>query len=171
MPANRFTIAVTDGGAIPNRAAKAEVVTGSSRAAKEKIALSACSTAGVCAIRQHELPARWTLFAHTNVDVRAVYRGCVAPSQTATVGIGWGATLLAVSEPETYNPWTVVNLVFHHLAGEGLHPVLGGDGDPSVGARLLLEAFGIQPAPEGNRQVSLAMKQQLADIRAAMLGE
>jgi hypothetical protein len=76
-----------------------------------------------------------------------------------------------MNEPETYNPWTVVNLVFHHLAADGLHPVLGGEGDPSIGARALLEAFGIQPAPEGNRQVSLAMKQQLADIRAVMLGE
>ncbi|SEG92089.1 hypothetical protein SAMN05444920_107447 [Nonomuraea solani] len=26
---------------------------------------------------------------------------------------------------ETFNPWSVVNLVFHHLAGQGLHPVLG----------------------------------------------
>ncbi|MDT7774876.1 MAG: hypothetical protein QOC67_3800, partial [Pseudonocardiales bacterium] len=23
---------------------------------------------------------------------------------------------------ESYNPWTVVNLVFHHLAEQGLHP-------------------------------------------------
>ena len=73
-------------------------------------------------------------------------------------------------EPETYNPWTVVNLVFHHLAAEGLHPVLGHGRDPGEPARALLEAFGIQPAAEGNRQVSLAVKQQLADIRAAVLG-
>jgi hypothetical protein len=72
---------------------------------------------------------------------------------------------------ETYNPWTVVNLVFHHLAAEGLHPVLGSTGDPGPPARALLEAFGIQPAPEGNRQVSLAVKQQLAEIRAIMMGE
>ena len=26
---------------------------------------------------------------------------------------------------ETYNPWSIVNLVFRHLAAEGLHPVLG----------------------------------------------
>ena len=26
---------------------------------------------------------------------------------------------------ESYNPWSIVNLVFHHLAGAGLHPVLG----------------------------------------------
>jgi len=28
-------------------------------------------------------------------------------------------------ETETFNPWSVVNLVFHHLADHGLHPVLG----------------------------------------------
>ena len=37
---------------------------------------------------------------------------------------------------ETYNPWTVVNVVFHHLAGAGLHPVLGETGDPAVQAHL-----------------------------------
>ena len=31
---------------------------------------------------------------------------------------------------ETYNPWSIVNLVFHHLAEQGLHPVLGESGDP-----------------------------------------
>ena len=33
-------------------------------------------------------------------------------------------------QPETFNPWSIVNLVFHHLAEEGLHPVLGEAGDP-----------------------------------------
>ncbi len=28
-------------------------------------------------------------------------------------------------DAETYNPWSVVNLVFHHLADQGLHPILG----------------------------------------------
>ena len=32
---------------------------------------------------------------------------------------------------ETFNPWSVVNLVFHHLADRGLHPVLGESGDPN----------------------------------------
>ena len=32
--------------------------------------------------------------------------------------------------PETFNPWSIVNLVFNHLAEEGLHPVLGEAGDP-----------------------------------------
>ena len=31
-------------------------------------------------------------------------------------------------EEETYNPWSVVNLVFRLLASEGLHPVLGETG-------------------------------------------
>ncbi len=28
-------------------------------------------------------------------------------------------------QPETYSPWTVVNVVFHHLVDVGLHPTLG----------------------------------------------
>jgi hypothetical protein len=69
--------------------------------------------------------------------------------------------------PETYNPWTVVNLVFHHLAGEGLHPVLGEAGDPGGPAADLLRALGITPAKEGSRQASEQTKQELAAIRAA----
>ena len=34
------------------------------------------------------------------------------------------------AEPETYNPWSVVHVVFAHLAEQGLHPVLGETGDP-----------------------------------------
>lgn len=74
-------------------------------------------------------------------------------------------------EHETYSPWTVVNLVFHHLAGEGLHPVLGGDDNPGEAAAALLRALGIEPAAEGNRQVSQDVRQQLAALRAAVLGE
>ncbi len=72
---------------------------------------------------------------------------------------------------ETYNPWSIVNLVFHHLADEGLHPVLGGTGDPGQPAALLLEALGIQPAPEGNRQESQNVQQHLAEIRIAVFGD
>ena len=68
---------------------------------------------------------------------------------------------------ETYNPWTIVNLVFHHLAGEGLHPVLGETGDPGGPAADLLRALGITPAKEGSRQASEQTKQDLAAIRAA----
>jgi hypothetical protein len=69
--------------------------------------------------------------------------------------------------PETFNPWSIVNLVFHHLAAEGLHPVLGEAGDPGGPAADLLRALGITPAAEGNRQASEQTKQDLAAIRAA----
>jgi hypothetical protein len=69
--------------------------------------------------------------------------------------------------PETFNPWSIVNLVFHHLAGEGLHPVLGEAGDPGAPAADLLRALGIQPAAEGNRQASEQTQSTLAAIRAA----
>ena len=72
---------------------------------------------------------------------------------------------------ETYNPWSVVNLVFHQLAKEGLHPVLGSAGDPAPAATALLRAFGIQPAAEGNRQVMRDVHDHLATIREAVLGE
>ncbi|MBA3251273.1 MAG: hypothetical protein H0T66_13430 [Geodermatophilaceae bacterium] len=71
---------------------------------------------------------------------------------------------------ETYNPWSVVNLVFEHLVEEGLHPQLGG-ADPGAPATALLLALGITPAPEGNRQVSDTVKEQLAQMRATVLGE
>ena len=72
------------------------------------------------------------------------------------------------SQPtETFNPWSIVNLVFHHLAEEGLHPVLGETGDPGVPAAELLRALGITPAAEGNQQAAEERKQRLAEIRAA----
>jgi hypothetical protein len=72
---------------------------------------------------------------------------------------------------ETFNPWTVVNLVFHHLADQGLHPILGEAGDPGAPAAELLRCLGIQPAAEGNREESRDRYQHLAEIRAAMFGE
>ena len=69
---------------------------------------------------------------------------------------------------ETFNPWTVVNLVFAHLADQGLHPVLGEAGDPAVPARALLTALGIQPAAEGNRDVMRRVHEHLAQIRGAV---
>ncbi len=74
-------------------------------------------------------------------------------------------------EEETYNPWSIVKLVFDHLAREGLHPVLGEAGDPGAPAAELLRSLGIEPAPEGNRQLSENMQQHLAQIRAAVFGE
>jgi hypothetical protein len=67
---------------------------------------------------------------------------------------------------ETYNPWSIVNLVFAHLAAEGLHPVLGETGDPGVPAAELLRALGITPDKEGSRQAAEQTKRTLAEIRA-----
>jgi hypothetical protein len=68
---------------------------------------------------------------------------------------------------ETFNPWTVVNLVFHHLAAQGLHPVLGG-ADPGAPAAELLRALGVEPAAEGDRQIRENVKDHLAQLRAAV---
>ena len=72
--------------------------------------------------------------------------------------------------PETFNPWTVVNVVFHHLAAQGLHPTLGG-ADPGAPAAELLRALGIEPAAEGDRQVGENVQRHLAEIRAAVFGD
>ncbi|HEY1974429.1 MAG TPA: hypothetical protein VGH89_41220 [Pseudonocardia sp.] len=72
---------------------------------------------------------------------------------------------------ESYNPWTVVNLVFHHLADRGLHPTFGGAGDPGEHAAELLRALGITPAAEGNRQELARKADELARLRAAVFGE
>lgn len=72
------------------------------------------------------------------------------------------------SEPGTFNPWSVVNLVFTHLAEQGLHPVLGESGDPGPPARDLLLALGIEPAAEGNREVMRDVRTHLEQLRLAM---
>jgi hypothetical protein len=69
---------------------------------------------------------------------------------------------------ETYNPWTVVNVVFHHLAEEGLHPVLGETGDPAVPAADLLRALGIEPGRTDEGPAAPAMQEHLAELRARM---
>ena len=76
-----------------------------------------------------------------------------------------------IAEVETYNPWTVVNVVFHHLVDKGLHPVLGETGDPGPAAHALLLAMGIQPAAEGNQQVMRDVRAHLETLRTSMLGE
>jgi hypothetical protein len=73
------------------------------------------------------------------------------------------------SEVETFNPWSVVNLVFHHLVDQGLHPVLGSTGDPGAPATALLVALGIEPSSEGNRQVARDVRDHLSTLRAAVL--
>lgn len=75
------------------------------------------------------------------------------------------------SEAETFNPWSIVNLVFHHLAEKGLHPVLGGAGDPGPPAAALLLALGVEPAAEGNRQVMRDVRDHLSTLRSAVLGD
>lgn len=70
-------------------------------------------------------------------------------------------------EDETYNPWSVVNLVFHDLAAQGLHPVFGEAGDPGRPAAELLRALGITPVAQGNRQASARTKDELARLLAA----
>ena len=77
----------------------------------------------------------------------------------------------AIPGGETFNPWSVVNVVFEHLAEQGLHPVLGETGDPGPPAADLLRALGIEPAPEGNRQDSQHTKDHLAEIRDAVFGD
>jgi hypothetical protein len=71
---------------------------------------------------------------------------------------------------ETFNPWTVVNVVFHHLAAAGLHPILGG-ADPGRPAAELLRALGVEPAAEGDRQIRENVKSHLAELRAAVFDE
>ena len=75
------------------------------------------------------------------------------------------------SAPETFNPWTVVNLVFHHLADSGLHPVLGETGDPAVPATALLRAMGIEPGRNDESVTSPQVQDTLAELRARMFGE
>jgi hypothetical protein len=72
---------------------------------------------------------------------------------------------------ETYNPWSIVSLVFHHLADQGLHPVLGGPGDPGGPAAALLRALGITPAAEGNGQVRADVRDRLSQLRSAVFEE
>ena len=86
-------------------------------------------------------------------------------SETANGTAGGAANGTA---DETFNPWSVVNLVFHHLAGQGLHPTLGEGGDPGEPAAELLRCLGITPAAEGNRQVADKVQDRLAELRGAV---
>jgi hypothetical protein len=76
-----------------------------------------------------------------------------------------------VPEMESYNPWSIVNLVFNHLAEQGLHPVLGISGDPGRPAAALLLALGLEPAAEGNREVMRDVRDHLATLRTVVLGD
>src|SRR6202012_5260613 len=72
---------------------------------------------------------------------------------------------------ETYNPWSIVTLVFRHLADEGLHPVLGEAGDPGAPAAALLRALGITPSADGSKKLSNRVKDELARLREAFEAE
>lgn len=72
---------------------------------------------------------------------------------------------------ETFSPWTVVNVVFNHLAEHGLHPVLGETGDPAEPAAALLRALGIEPGPNDESVTSPAIQDELAELRARFFGE
>lgn len=72
---------------------------------------------------------------------------------------------------ETYNPWTVVNVVFHHLVEHGFHPTLGDAGHPGEPAAALLRALGITPTVEGDARIAASNRERLAQLRATMLGD
>lgn len=72
------------------------------------------------------------------------------------------------SSEETYNPWTVVNVVFEHLADQGLHPTLGDAGHPGEPAAQLLRAMGIKPTVEGDVRIARGVQEQLAELRSTM---
>jgi hypothetical protein len=73
------------------------------------------------------------------------------------------------STPETYSPWTVVNVVFAHLVDVGLHPILGEAGHPGEPAADLLRALGITPTIEGDARTAEETRQRLAELRAAVM--
>jgi hypothetical protein len=72
---------------------------------------------------------------------------------------------------ETYNPWTVVNVVFQHLADEGLHPVLGESGHPGEPAAELLRRLGIEPRAEGDIRMAQNINEHLAQLRTSVFGD
>jgi len=77
----------------------------------------------------------------------------------------------AVQGRETYNPWTIVNVVFDHLVENGFHPTLGASGHPGEPAAALLRALGITPTVEGDNRIAERVRDQLADLRASMFDE
>lgn len=79
-------------------------------------------------------------------------------------------TLDTTLDRETFNPWSVVRLVFDHLAAEGLHPVLGSAGDPGAAAAALLRALGVEPSHDGNQQARRDVRHHLEELRVAVLG-
>jgi hypothetical protein len=75
------------------------------------------------------------------------------------------------AQDESYNPWTIVNLVFEHLADKGLHPVLGATGHPGEPAAELLRCLGIRPDPQGDQRLADDKQERLAELRQAYFGD
>ena len=72
---------------------------------------------------------------------------------------------------ETYNPWTIVNAVFHHLADAGLHPVLGSGRRPGRGGRRPARRAR-HSAVHARRPPSLQDHEtELAELRQAVFGD
>ncbi|EWM11444.1 hypothetical protein [Kutzneria sp. 744] len=70
-----------------------------------------------------------------------------------------------MTDNESYNPWTVVNLVFNHLVEQGYHPVLGESGHPGEPAAQLLRALGVTPVVGGtDERVVQCNRAKLADM-------
>lgn len=72
---------------------------------------------------------------------------------------------------ETFSAWTVVRAVFDMLTDQGLHPVLGGSGDPGEAAEQLLRSLGVTPSAQCSAPITHDVRQELADLRAAFLDE
>jgi hypothetical protein len=72
--------------------------------------------------------------------------------------------------PVSYNPWTIVNLVFKHLAEQGLGPVIG-QRDPSQPAGELLAALGVVSSPIPDARSTRRRDEELAALRAEFLPE
>jgi hypothetical protein len=72
---------------------------------------------------------------------------------------------------ETYNPWTIVNVVFDHLVEHGFHPTLGAGGHPGEPAAALLRALGVSPTVEGDARIAADVRDRLAHLRTSMLDE
>lgn len=76
----------------------------------------------------------------------------------------------ADSEPFVYNPWTIVNLVFAHLAEQGLTPVIGQE-DPSKPAGELLSVMGLVPSAIPDARSMQRRDEELAALRTKHLPE
>ncbi|GAA5106918.1 hypothetical protein [Haloechinothrix salitolerans] len=72
---------------------------------------------------------------------------------------------------ETYSQWTIVNIVFHHLVEQGLHPTLGDHGDPGERAAELLRALGITPTATGDARIQRDVNEELAQLRAVLMDD